>query len=1149
MQSLTPPHVWEKHLDKPVHVYDARCGCMKDVPLRELTRNETPESAEARSPSKKRRKLLRKPKGAPPLAGGGGTATGPPKDGGQGKPAVEETGPKAKAKPKPKAKAPPTSAGAARKDNQPSASVGSPPTQPKLALRQADWTGELVGYEELADYKGKGPILVHAVDEAQAMAADILASQVVPTVSRAVVWEDKDGTIQVPFHVQGRVVLRRVKAIEYKHDVQPLPSLRNLTEKTKKVSAKTAVLRIVAVKTLMQQQDFTEVRANAKRYLQRKFNLLKDVWGMAEEKRYGDAVVGLVRVDMGQVGLLMKGSGTDGVFFEPTADIKKPVQVQWLQKAEDEGDRDYLLRALKQRPELGVTIGRSQLGLRSSVEPSKAMRTWRLQRTPVYWTDDLVLEILAEQTTMKNAEVRSKITRNHKATWIIRGASEDDFAQVRVDEEGKVQSYWVTPASGGQRRGPGQRTVLRQGAMNFARDQFGKHLATGDVQVQQPDAAMTGDTQQAEGTPSKKQAVEQRKLPEGTTLDTVPGDGACLVSSLAKGIAYQKPGKLAIPGTRLRAEIVAHMCRDKHKARFAAFWDGLAPDGKTKLANFDQYLDQVRQPKSWMGHLELIAAADVFGLTIYVVPRNPGHIPCKFGVGPFPVALWYTGEHYDYIKPDDHYPIAITNIGAEGSSKGGRGGGDIKAADSDAVSTRSLGQSSLLTLWTRDSRGHPKVRAKTPLKAPGTQAAQSEACEHAEGRPSSGSAINTEEEQNNLMSARAGDTQLSGDEESPRSMPSTPEPLMPEAPPPRIGSRGRLLKPKREKRKEWQCRWCDFKTSGASMRSMRYNHLLKWHPERRAEWDERSLPPQHAWKDVCDEGNFLWKCKHCNRGIVDDGVERDKNALYRARVAHWKEAHPQAPRKDFLADPGEKKTGVKKATRSVIAAAASRMVLRVKSGEAGKHKVEAVRIPVPATRSPGKRKSQVLLFCTSCTATAPTVKKLAEIECVPGSASRGSPRDGFIARLQGYLDEDHAEELLIGVRRLLKVLKPSVGADAGVKRPNEQSKVHEWDALAWPQHSRGTCSFQVRIVCRACRLSGSTKPELQRKPCVPGRSWSTHVAKHVQSMRRFVAEGPPEAVEPAKRVLKWLQASCEVARAEVEVPAGLAPVEEGVPSS
>ena len=42
VQSLTPQHVWEQHLDKPVHVYDARCGCMKAVPLCELTRNETP---------------------------------------------------------------------------------------------------------------------------------------------------------------------------------------------------------------------------------------------------------------------------------------------------------------------------------------------------------------------------------------------------------------------------------------------------------------------------------------------------------------------------------------------------------------------------------------------------------------------------------------------------------------------------------------------------------------------------------------------------------------------------------------------------------------------------------------------------------------------------------------------------------------------------------------------------------------------------------------------------------------------------------------------------------------------------------------------------------------------------------------------------
>ena len=50
-----------------------------------------------------------------------------------------------------------------------------------------------------------------------------------------------------------------------------------------------------------------------------------------------------------------------------------------------------------------------------------------------------------------------------------------------------------------------------------------------------------------------------------------------------------------------------------------------------------------------MGNLELSSAADLFGLTICVVPRNVLHPP-KFVVGACPIALFYSGIHYDYMS-------------------------------------------------------------------------------------------------------------------------------------------------------------------------------------------------------------------------------------------------------------------------------------------------------------------------------------------------------------------------------------------------------------------------------------------------------------------------------------------------------------------
>ena len=137
--------------------------------------------------------------------------------------------------------------------------------------------------------------------------------------------------------------------------------------------------------------------------------------------------------------------------------------------------------------------------------------------------------------------------------------------------------------------------------------------------------------------------MEHRKLPEGCSLDSVPGDGNCLVASLGKGIAFQKQAKAPVPASQLRAELVAYMSRDKQKTRLSEFWDGLDADGKHKLASFDAYLESLQKPGAWMGNLELSSAADLFGLTIYVVPRNVLHPPIKFGVGAYPIALFYSG--------------------------------------------------------------------------------------------------------------------------------------------------------------------------------------------------------------------------------------------------------------------------------------------------------------------------------------------------------------------------------------------------------------------------------------------------------------------------------------------------------------------------
>ena len=88
------------------------------------------------------------------------------------------------------------------------------------------------------------------------------------------------------------------------------------------------------------------------------------------------------------------------------------------------------------------------------------------------------------------------------------------------------------------------------------------------------------------------------------------------------------------------------------------------------VASFDDYLSEMERADSWMGNLE-VQAAKVFGLTVCVIPQQADHMPA--GDGSFPVAVWHTGVHYDFLKANQgvQHPEAVLVIDTEGTASGG----------------------------------------------------------------------------------------------------------------------------------------------------------------------------------------------------------------------------------------------------------------------------------------------------------------------------------------------------------------------------------------------------------------------------------------------------------------------------------------------
>ncbi|CAE7032164.1 unnamed protein product [Symbiodinium sp. CCMP2592] len=82
------------------------------------------------------------------------------------------------------------------------------------------------------------------------------------------------------------------------------------------------------------------------------------------------------------------------------------------------------------------------------------------------------------------------------------------------------------------------------------------------------------------------------------------------------------------------------------KRRPLPFWGGTNTRDVGKVDSCEDYFNELERAESGMGNLELHAAAEIFGLTIVVVPQLADHQPVKFGEGSFKIALWFSGAHY-----------------------------------------------------------------------------------------------------------------------------------------------------------------------------------------------------------------------------------------------------------------------------------------------------------------------------------------------------------------------------------------------------------------------------------------------------------------------------------------------------------------------
>ena len=474
-------------------------------------------------------------------------------------------------------------------------------------LRQQDWQGTLIDYDKAcAQLRSlSGAVVVTVADAEQADALSQMFLGAGTKCSARLLWQDAEGGITAPAVTEEGVAVLHFAHRDYVTAGVALPAIKGAPSSPKKVPAtqSTSVMRIVFARDLVTKDVWSAV-ARAPRAAVQKWGretakvgtetFVKDAWGFAQEARAGmDAIVGLIRVPAARAEEALKASGGGGVFVEPAGrDNLVKCGIEWLDTKEGETVSQAVVRAQACKPTFGVFLGKRQVGMRVEADGASLdnrVRYFSMKNTPASWSDDLVKEIIADQTALQQVLVHRKLTRNGRATWFLKARSpvEDGCHMLRVAEGEENRTYWMLPARGEQMRA--SKPIKEKGAFVFERS-AGKC-------IDKPAAGAT--TAPGEEPPTKKPAVarKQRPVPDGMVVDTVDGDGNCFYAVVGRAMGRLRNAP-ALPPARVRAEICARM--RKHKVVYESHWDR-KDSAESPLEDFEDYVNTWRRMGNGLG--------------------------------------------------------------------------------------------------------------------------------------------------------------------------------------------------------------------------------------------------------------------------------------------------------------------------------------------------------------------------------------------------------------------------------------------------------------------------------------------------------------------------------------------------------------------
>ena len=320
------------------------------------------------------------------------------------------------------------------------AATGDFAFQPVWQLRAADWDGEILTFDEIAERMGadEKPIRVVTLMSSECELDELKAliqSEAKPdrkigvTVVMASTKGDvpkPDGEItQVPGKVRGKLVPRLSHVLTLGVECPKLKKQVRTVATAPSVS-QTVVLRLSTEAKYHQDQHWRSIvdnaggaahkwiHANVPAAMQRQIRGIWK-WQLQSSKGGGKALItALMRVELSAAKTLLSLSGQGAWFIEPLRWDQPDIpscQVRWVKRLHDEPGHVYATRVLSMVGNLGLAKGLKSLGVRvpQSTDKKSATRikTWKVTGVPRSWGHESLIPEL-EAAGLSNLQLTSR---------------------------------------------------------------------------------------------------------------------------------------------------------------------------------------------------------------------------------------------------------------------------------------------------------------------------------------------------------------------------------------------------------------------------------------------------------------------------------------------------------------------------------------------------------------------------------------------------------------------------------------------------------------------------------------------------------------------------------------------------------------------